>query len=220
MTGTNNPHKRVRPYASAVRDRQAQQTRAAVVQAAAECFAERGYAGTTMKDIGERAGVSVETVYGQGGKASLLTAAVDRVRAGDAESARVTDRPDVQGVLHASTPRGALQALRTLIATSLPDALPILSAFSRAADSDPDIATAYETYEAKRWADLEPIAHALEPHLREGISVEQAADVVWSLLDPAAAEGLVRRRGWTIDRWATWVTDALDRLLLSGADNI
>ena len=219
MTGPNKRRKGERPYSSAIRDRQAQQTRAAVVQAAARCFAERGYAGTTMKDVAERAGVSVETVYGQGGKASLLTAAVDQVRAGDADSARVTDRTDMRSVLHAATARDALQHLCTLITASLPDALPILSAFRRAADSDPEIIAAYETYEAIRWADLEPIAQALKPQLRDGVSVEHAADVIWSLLDPTAAEGLVRRRGWTTDQWASWVTDTLDRLLLSEAAN-
>jgi len=167
-----------------------------------------------MKDIAVRAGVSVETVYGQGSKASLLMAAVDRVRAGDADSARVDDRTDMRTVLQAESPRDALKNLRTLITASLPDALPILSAFHRAADSDAEIATAYETYEATRWGDLEPIAQALRPQLRPDVSVEQAADVIWSLLDPTAAEGLLRRRGWTADQWATWVTDTLDRLLL------
>jgi len=214
MTGSNIPRKRSRPYASAVRDRQAQHTRSAVIQAAGQCFAERGYAGTTMKDIAERAEVSVETVYGQGGKASLLIAAVDRVRTGGADLARVDDRTDMRAVLHAATPRDALLHLRTLITASLPDALPILSAFHRAADSDPEIATAYETYETTRWGDLEPIAQALKPQLRPEVSVDQAADVIWSLLDPTAAEGLVRRRGWTTDQWATWVTNTLDRLLL------
>ena len=167
-----------------------------------------------MKDIAVRAGVSVETVYGQGGKASLLIAAVDRVRAGDADSARVNERTDMRTVLHAASPRDALKNLRTLITASLPDALPLLSAFHRAADSDSEIATAYETYEATRWSDLEPIAQALSPQLRPEVSAEQAADVIWSLLDPSAAEGLLRRRGWTSDQWATWVTDTLERLLL------
>jgi hypothetical protein len=172
-----------------------------------------------MKDIAGRAGVSVETVHGQGGKASLLMAAVDRVRAADADSARVSDRTDLRTVLDAATPREALQHLRTLITASLPDALPILSAFHKAADSDPEIATAYETYEATRWGDLEPIAQVLRPQLRPEVSVEQAADVIWSLLDATAAEGLLHRRGWTTEQWATWVTDTLDRLLLVEAAN-
>jgi AcrR family transcriptional regulator len=167
-----------------------------------------------MKDIAERAGVSVETVYGQGSKASLLLAAVDQVRAGDADSARVADRTDMRSVLEAVSPHDALQQLRTLIIASLPAALPVLSAFRRAAGSDPKITTAYEHYERRRWTDLRPIADTLAPRLRPGVNADEAADVIWSLLDPTAAEGLVHRRGWSVEQWATWVTTALERLLL------
>ena len=203
-----------RSYSSPVRERQSRQTRAAVVEAAARCFAEQGYGRTTMKDIAEKAGVSVETVYGQGSKAALLLAAVDRVRAGDADSAQVADRTDMRTVLEAGSPQETLEHLRDLITSSLPAALPLLAAFPRAAHADPEIAIAYEEYEQRRWADLQPIAEALAPELRPGLTVDEAADVVWSLLDPVAADGLVRRRGWTIEGWAAWVTAALGRVLL------
>jgi len=215
MTVSKATRKTRRSYASPTRQRQAAQTRKAVIQAAAHRFAERGYTATTMKEIAEQAGVSVETVYGQGSKASLLIAAVDQIRAGDADSGDTSDRTDMRSVAQALDSEQALQHLQTLITTSLPAALPILTAFRKAADSDPDIAVAYEAYEAKRWADLQPITHALAPHLRAGLSVRQAADVIWSLLDPTAAEGLLARRAWTIEQWATWVTDALNRLLLT-----
>ena len=38
--------------------------------------------------------------------------------------------------------------------------------------------------------------------------------MIWSLLDPIAADGLIGRREWTVERWATWVTAALERILL------
>ena len=213
MTVPEDSRNTVRSYASPIRERQALQTRTAVIEAAAHRFADRGYTATTMKDIAEQAGVSVETVYGQGSKASLLIAAVDRIRAGDADSGVTSDRTDMRSVMHSSDPKQAMRHLQTLITTSLPEALPILIAFRKAADSDPDIATAYEAYEAKRWTDLEPIARALTPQLRAGLSVQHAADVIWSLLDPTAAEGLLNRRSWTVEQWATWVTNALNRLL-------
>ncbi len=214
MTAPNDQSKGRRQYASVVRARQAEQTRAAIVSAASDCFAERGYRGTTMKDIATRAGVAVETVYAHGNKVSLLTAAVDRVRAGDADAEHLVERSDMRAVLEAASPRDALRQLATLIADSLPAALPVLAAFRQAADSDPKIAEAYEAYEGKRWLDLRPITDALAPGLRAGVRVDEAADTVWSLLDPTAAEGLVRRRGWTVAQWAEWVVTALERMLL------
>jgi AcrR family transcriptional regulator len=65
-----------RGYRSELRRRQAAETRARIVDAAAELFGEHGYAGTTLARIAERAQVSVETVQKAGPKAALLRAAV------------------------------------------------------------------------------------------------------------------------------------------------
>ncbi|MET0735079.1 MAG: helix-turn-helix domain-containing protein [Microbacterium sp.] len=66
-----------RRYSSTLRAEQAAATRARVVAAAAELFADRGYAGTSMPEIARHAGVSTETVQAHGPKASLLRAAID-----------------------------------------------------------------------------------------------------------------------------------------------
>jgi AcrR family transcriptional regulator len=60
-----------------LRQRQAQETRLRVVAAAAELFAELGYARTTLAKIAAAAGVSIETVQAQGSKAALMIAAVE-----------------------------------------------------------------------------------------------------------------------------------------------
>lgn len=66
-----------RPYRSDLRQRQAEQTRRRVVQAALELFGSRGYRATTYADLAEEAGVSVKTVQEHGPKAALLQAAVE-----------------------------------------------------------------------------------------------------------------------------------------------
>ncbi len=73
-----------RAYRSELRQQQAETTRSRVVEAAAELFAADGYARTTLAKIAEAAGVSAETVQGQGPKAALLIAAdrICRVRRG------------------------------------------------------------------------------------------------------------------------------------------
>ena len=59
-----------RGYVSRLRAQQAADTRDRVVRAAADLFAERGYAGTTLPEIGRRAGVSTETVQDHGPRSS------------------------------------------------------------------------------------------------------------------------------------------------------
>ena len=66
-----------RSYRSTLRQQQAEATRARIFGAAAELFAREGYARTTLAKIAAAAGVSAETVQGQGPKAALLIAAIE-----------------------------------------------------------------------------------------------------------------------------------------------
>lgn len=69
--------KSARTYQSALRREQAEATRNRILQAAGELFAADGYARTTLAGIAAAAGVSAETVQGQGPKTALLIAALD-----------------------------------------------------------------------------------------------------------------------------------------------
>jgi len=66
-----------RAYRSELRQQQAEATRSRVMATAAKLFAADGYARTTLAKIAAAAGVSTETVQGQGPKAALLIAAIE-----------------------------------------------------------------------------------------------------------------------------------------------
>ena len=84
-----------RAYQSARRQQQAVNTRAEVLDAALLLFADRGWAGTGMRDVAREAGVSVETVYANfRSKSDLLMAAIDVGVVGDAEPVALADRPE------------------------------------------------------------------------------------------------------------------------------
>ena len=70
------PERSRRAYRSELRLRQAEETRARVLAIAGELFAADGYAGTSLAKIAAAAGVSTQTVHGQGPKAALLIAAI------------------------------------------------------------------------------------------------------------------------------------------------
>ena len=72
-----NRSRDARTYRSELRQEQAEQTRSRVISAAGRLFAEYGYGRTTLNKIAEAAGVSPETVQGQGPKAALLIAAIE-----------------------------------------------------------------------------------------------------------------------------------------------
>jgi len=68
---------RSRPYRSALRQRQAAETRLRVVEAAVTLFGRQGYRATTFSQLARESGVSVKTVQEHGPKSALLQAAVE-----------------------------------------------------------------------------------------------------------------------------------------------
>jgi AcrR family transcriptional regulator len=91
-----------RRYDSSGRQAVASQRRLAVVAAAREAFERKGWAGATVREIADAAGVSqktIEAVFGT--KATLLKAAVDYAIRGDVEAAPIARRESVQKMEHA-----------------------------------------------------------------------------------------------------------------------
>jgi AcrR family transcriptional regulator len=203
-----------RVYRSPLREQQARRTRAAVLDAAGRCFLDRGYAATTMKDIAEAAGVSVQTVFGQGSKAALLLGCVDRAVVGDDEAVALAARGPFVRFLEAPDLAGKLAAFEDLSRQYIPRANPMGVVFAAAAAGDPEIAEAWEEYERRRHADARVLVAALEPWLREGVDVETATDILWGAFSDTTIDALIRRRGWTLDRYLDFFLDAVQRLLL------
>jgi AcrR family transcriptional regulator len=203
-----------RVYRSVLRAEQARQTRAAVLDAAGRCFLERGYAATTMKDVAAAAGVSVPTVFAQGGKAALLLACVDRALVGDDEEAPLLARDAFVRLAEAPDKEGKLAALRTIAAERGPGAAPMMRVFEAAAASDPELGSTWAEYEARRYADMRAIAGMLAPWLRPELDVDAAADIAWALFGLETPHRLMHDRGWTAEQYAEWFAGAVDRLLL------
>jgi AcrR family transcriptional regulator len=204
-----------RAYRSPIREKQAQQTRDAILDAAAQSFVDAGYAGTTMKDIAERVGVSVQSVHLFGPKASLLLAVVDRaIRDGDDMSSTGADSAFHAAVAARAKPE-KLRRMRSFIRDRMPQAAPVLRAFRDAASSDPAIAQAWRHHEARRYADVSTFVESCGDLLRAGRTTQQAADVTWSaIVSPQVADMLIGGRGWTIDEYVDWAVETFDQLLL------
>ncbi len=203
-----------RVYRSTLRAEQARRTRAAVLDAAGHCFLERGYAATTMKDVAAAAGVSVPTVFAQGGKAALLLACVDRVLVGDDEEVPLLARELFVRLAEAPDKQGKLAALRDIAADRGPAAVPMLRAFETAAAADPDLRDVWTDYESRRYADMRALTVMFGPWLRPGLDVDTATDIWWATFGLETTDRLLRDRGWPAERFADWFADAVDRLLL------
>jgi AcrR family transcriptional regulator len=208
-----------RRYDSSGRQERARQTRDQITDTAADLFLSRGYAATTVAAIAAAAHVSVETIYkGFGGKPGLVRAIIERGLAGEGpvpaerRSDQIRDtEPD---------PRKILAAWGAFTAELAPRVGPVLQ-LARDAASDPEVAAVLDQLAAARHQRMTVNAAGLAAagHLRPGLTVDQAADIMWAYCSPELYELLVIRRGWSAAQYGQFITQGLTAALLPAQDS-
>jgi AcrR family transcriptional regulator len=197
-----------RAYRSSLREEQARTTRRAIVGAGAELFVDRGYAGTTVDAIAERAGVSRKTVFTSvGGKAGLLKLAFDWALVGDDEPVPFAARPVVQELVRETDPHRAVVLWAHLI-TDIADRIALLHpVLTAAADVDEQAAELNAVSERNRLGGARSFVEQLHDlgALRSDLTVERAAAMASVLMDPLGYRRLVLGDGWTRDEYADWM---------------
>ena len=189
------------------------------MEAAARAFLANGYAGATIPMIAESAGVAVETVYRSAtGKAGLLESAVQAALAGGVERADVPvdDRPGIRRVIDEQDPRKQLAAYVATQPGVWSRVGPLLRVLDEAAASDPALQKLREGHAAQRLNGLRRFAALLSERgaLRDGLLVDRAAEIIWTLCAQANYEALVNRLGWSHDEYKSWLTSQLIHALL------
>jgi AcrR family transcriptional regulator len=214
---------KARTYSSTLRADQARQTRKRIVDAAAELFAEHGYAGTTVDAVATAAGVSRKTVFDSvGGKAQLMKLAYDFAIVGDDEPVPLADRPETTAML-AEPDYGKRLAMYASLVVGIDRRLSSAwRAFEGAATSDPEAAKLYIALVQQRRKAMQEAAQMFADAgaLRPDLDIEVAADLMWFYNDPSLYDKLVRQRGWSVDRFQAWLTEALQVQLLGTAPSV
>ena len=206
-----------RRYDASRRREQARATRRAVLDVARDLFLEQGYARTTIAAVAAGAGVSVETVYKAfGNKPGLVKAVFDVAVVGDDEPVPMLQREFVQRNLAEPDPRRKLEAYGEHLAVTAPRVGPIQLVVKEAAATDPGAAAVWEQLQEERLTGMTAFARSLHEggHLREGVSLEEARDVLWAHISVELWELLVRLRGWSDERYGRWVAHQLIAALL------
>jgi AcrR family transcriptional regulator len=207
-----------RAYDSSRRREQARLSRKAVLEAARNLFLERGYGATSIPAIASEAGVAVPTVYkGFGNKAGLLKAVFDVSIVGDDEPVPMLQREMVKRIEAEPDPRRKFSLYGIHLSEAGPRAAGIQLVAREAAASDADAREVWEKMLAERLTGVTEFARHLHSgrHLREGVSLEEARDVLWALNSVELYELLVLRRGWSPHRYGNWVAAAMSAALLA-----
>lgn len=211
MEPRGRPVKPARRYDGRRRRAAAERHRTAVLDAAHVRFLRDGYGPTTVASIAADAGVSVDTVYkGFGGKPGLVTALRERALAGSGDVPAET-RSDA---LPADDPHALVRGWAELLAEVMPLVAPLLLLVRDAAAHDPEMRAVLAELDADRLRRMTANAHRLAGHLRDGVTVAEAADVLWTWSAPELYELVVVRRGWSAGRFARWAGAGMAAALL------
>jgi AcrR family transcriptional regulator len=206
-----------RRYRSPRRLEQAATTRRDVLTAARELFVTKGYNSSTIAEIAERGRVSVDTVYATvGRKPALLRELVETAISGTDQAIPADHRDYVARMRAARTGHDAM-TIYALAITGIQERLaPVFLALRDAASTDRDCASLWAEISERRAKNMRAMAADLRAKgdLREDLTDDQVADIIWSMNSAEYWDLLVRERGWTPDQFAAWLTDAWTRLLL------
>lgn len=207
-----------RSYHSDLRAAHARHTRAQIVAAAAELFAAKGYAGTTIDAIAQAAGVSRKTVFtSAGGKAELIKLAYDYATTGDDEPVPLRERPVVKALEAEPDPARMLAGFAEMVTAIQGRITRLYMALVGAAESEPEARALLDQLVDQRHKAMTRPATLLSDRgaLRPGLTMATATDILWLHNDPVMYHQLVHRRRWTPAQFQQWLTLALTTQLLA-----
>lgn len=206
--------KKKRTYRSEHRAQQAEETRKRVLEAARKVFIARGYSSTTMVQVAEEAGVSVETVYGAfGTKAELLASAVRALLIVGGKAPHQTS--GAEAVRLEPDPRKALRLFAEDISRLIAGVSPIFDVVA-STRTEPEIGELYRRMQKGRFENLRAMVGWIQDKggLRAGLDPDAAAETVWAVASAEVYRALTQERGWTRERFAAWLADTLSAALL------
>jgi AcrR family transcriptional regulator len=204
-----------RRYDSSGRQAQARRNREAILDAAQRQFLDRGYAATTIAAVAAEAGVSVETIYKAfGGKPGLVRAIYDRGLVGR-EPVPAYQRADELRERE-TDPRTIMRNWGRIAGEVHSMVSPIERLVRAAAASDPEMAALLQAHNDRREARARHHARFLRErgYLRQGVTLGQATDILWTCTSDELYDLLVTQRRWSLPRFARFLGDYMIAALL------
>ena len=208
-----------RTYRSELRQRQAHETRQRVVAAAAELFAELGYARTTLAKIAAASGVSVETVQAQGSKPALIIASVEFAAFGVTGDHSVLDLDLGRRFVAVADRDEAVDFIVGEQTAVHERSARVTQALYGAAANDPEL----DTYLGHLLAGVgRQIRRLLEicsqrGWLRRDLTFDELVETAVVIASMETYTRMVHRDGWTLDAYRGWFRRMLHEVVFTRA---
>ncbi len=214
MTLMSGPVKR--RYDASRRREGAARTRAAILDAARELFAERGYAATAMTAIADRAGVALDTVYASvGRKPRLARLLIETAISGTDQAVPAGQRDYVRAIQATPDAAAKITIYAAAIAAIAPRMALVLGVIQEAARDEPELAALWAEIAERRAANMRLFVADLATVAPLRLDPDQAADIVWATNAAEMYQLLVGERGWSPQRYEDFLADTWRRLLLA-----
>ena len=186
--------------------------REAILAAARRLFAEEGYGRTSIRRLAQVAGVAPRSVYlNFGSKHGVLEALLEGLGL-DA------DEPALRSEGEAETdPRVLLDLVARLYRNLYEHGNDVIVLFQEGSATEPALRAVREAGLGRSRRSVGEVCQRLDDlgALRPGLDVDTAAGHALVLLSHGGYDELVVRRGWSLDRYQAWLSDALADALLA-----
>jgi AcrR family transcriptional regulator len=209
-----------RTYDAVGRQAASAATRQRIVDAGRELVLARGYRATTVAAIAEKAEVNVDTVYRLvGRKPVLMRDLVEQAISGTDHAVAAEQRAHVLAIQAEPDPRVRFAIYARAIRETHARLAPLFLALRDASSTEPEAKEIWQQVSDRRAANLRRFVSGIAElgALRDGLSIDDAADTVWATNSPELFLMLTEERGWSPDRYEAWLADSWCRLLLSPA---
>jgi AcrR family transcriptional regulator len=203
---------------STSRRKKAAATRRRILDAAQQLFSEHGYAGTTMQAIADRADVAVQTVYFVfHTKGELLRQLLKTVGGRPEDSTETMERDWVDEAITDPDGRRSIALMVEYGNDIYVRIAPVWAAVGQGASVEPEVAAVWQGIVEQRRKGMRRIVESrgARGHLREGLNVDRAADVIYGLHRPETLAVFVGERGWSLEDYKEWSYNTLCHQLLT-----
>jgi AcrR family transcriptional regulator len=164
-----------------------------------------------MRDIAEEAAVAVQTIYASiGSKRSLLSAFIDQMEE-DAEVQNAVRETEAAG-----SP-GELLAIRARASRRIFGAgFDMIEFLARSAGTAPEIREALEEGDRRHYESVRLLVtgRLSDGVLREGLTLDEATDIIATLSGSDVYRWLVGRYGWSPEAYERWLARSLREAVL------
>ncbi len=206
-----------RRYQSVLREEKAAATRRRVLDAAAACFTESGYEGTSLTRIAQRAGVSIDTVQATGAKSEILLGAFERAFVGVETPTALSGGTPFEALIAIEDPRDMLLAIIRASVTAVANTRALWWAFRGAAASDPVVRETFQGLLARRHADNVAVLHLAKSRGAPIDDVETTATRGELNLTQETYTHFVDDNGWSENDYVAWVEAQMELIVFGGS---